>query len=454
MASSRDQAFGPDQRTPSSQDTLVQVTLNTAEPIGQIHQPPWLSAPETQTVLNALQASGQDVRFIGGCVRDAILKKPVKDIDLALALPPETVMTLLRNAGIRVIPTGIAHGTVTAIVNGKHFEITSLRIDVETDGRHAQVQFTDDWAADAARRDFTINAMSCTADGNIYDYFGGLDDLGSGQIRFVGDARERITEDALRILRYFRFYAFYGRPPTDPDALHACQQCAADVLSLSGERIRGELLRLLMADDPTEVLRMMRDTGVLAHVLPEAKSGCDRLEKLSWLESRALALETVRPDAIRRLAALLETDENAADTVAKRLKLSNNERLQLKLALTKTHPIDPEGPPLLLKQALYRLGVAPTRTIAILTWADELSKSPKLPRPRTDAWSRVLETIDAWQPVSFPLTGADVMALGVDQGRDVGRALRSVEIWWEESGFAVGRDQCLERLRALIAAGR
>lgn len=452
MSSTRDQSSGPNQQNRSGHDTLVSMTVDTSEPIGQIHPQPWMRAPETQTVLDALQAKGQTVRFIGGCVRDAILKRPVKDIDLALAMPPEAVMALLRTAGIHVIPTGIDHGTVTAVVGGRHFEITSLRVDVETDGRHARVAFTDDWAADAARRDFTINAMSCTADGDIYDYFGGLEDLSAGRIRFVGDAQRRISEDALRILRYFRFYAFYGQPPADHDALHACQHGAEVVVSLSGERIRGELLRLLLADDPTVVLRMMRDTDVLPYVLPEAGSGLDRLEKLCWLESRALAVETVRPDVIRRLAALLETDEQAADAVAQRLKLSNSERLRLKMALTKTYPIDPEGGPLLLKQALYRLGADTTRTIAILTWAEELSRSAKLPRRRTDAWMDVLGAIDAWQPITFPLTGADVLALGVPQGREVGKVLRSLETWWEDGGFEAGREQCLDRLREIVAA--
>lgn len=196
----------------------------------------------------------------------------------------------------------------------------------------------------------------------------------------------------------------------------------------------------------------MRDTDVLPYVLPEAGSGLDRLEKLCWLESRALAVETVRPDVIRRLAALLETDEQAADAVAQRLKLSNSERLRLKMALTKTYPIDPEGGPLLLKQALYRLGADTTRTIAILTWAEELSRSAKLPRRRTDAWMDVLGAIDAWQPITFPLTGADVLALGVPQGREVGKVLRSLETWWEDGGFEAGREQCLDRLREIVAA--
>ena len=187
--------------------------LRSNQPVGKLHPQPWMTAPETRLVLEALAEAGCEVRFIGGCVRDAVLKRPVRDIDLALPLPPDQVINLLRQAGIKVIPTGVDHGTVTAVVSSMHFEITTLRMDVETYGRRAKVAFIDDWSADAARRDFTFNALSCTPDGDIYDYFDGLEDLGHGRVRFVGDARDRIGEDVLRLLRFFRFYAHYGRPP-------------------------------------------------------------------------------------------------------------------------------------------------------------------------------------------------------------------------------------------------
>ena len=185
-----------------------------------------MTAPETRLVLAALAQGTSDIRFIGGCVRDAVLKRPVRDIDLALPLSPDRVITLLNQAGIRVIPTGIDHGTVTAVVGSMQFEITTLRMDVESYGRRAKVAFIDDWSADAARRDFTFNALSCTPEGDIYDYFGGLEDLGHGRVRFVGSARERIGEDVLRLLRFFRFYALYGRPPADLVALGACREWA------------------------------------------------------------------------------------------------------------------------------------------------------------------------------------------------------------------------------------
>ncbi|HYN39631.1 MAG TPA: CCA tRNA nucleotidyltransferase, partial [Rhodospirillales bacterium] len=252
------------------------------QPVGRIHPQPWMTALETRAVFDALAADGAEVRFIGGCVRDSVLKRPVRDIDIALAVPPGDVMALLRRASIRVIPTGLDHGTVTAIVGGRPFEITTLRVDVETFGRRARVAFTDDWVADAARRDFTFNALSCTVDGDIYDYFDGLEDLGHGRVRFVGDPSARIGEDVLRLLRFFRFYAHYGRPPPDPAALAACRAWAEKLPTLSGERVRVEIFRTLMAADPADVFELMQAHAVLPHVLPEA-NGVARLKMLSWI---------------------------------------------------------------------------------------------------------------------------------------------------------------------------
>jgi poly(A) polymerase len=415
-------------------------------PVGQLHPQSWMTAPETRAVIEALAIGGCEVRFIGGCVRDALLKRPVKDIDLALALPPQAMLERLEAAGIRAIPTGIAHGTITAVVGAMHFEITSLRRDIETYGRHAKVAFTDDWAADAARRDFTINALSCTADGRIFDYFDGLDDLGAGRIRFVGDASERISEDALRLLRFFRFYACYGRPPADSDALAACRARATDIRRLSGERVRGELLRILGAADPVDVLQLMRDDEVLGEVLPEA-GGLDRLRHLVWLECSALAMPSVRPDPTRRLAALIEQDGGAAAAVADRLRFSNRERLRLTHAVDTRFAFDPEGDPVAVQRALHHRGPEQTRDRALLTWAGERTTTPRLPRARTEAWLRVLASIDSWQPKRFPLRGRDAVALGVPHGPRIGALLAEIEAWWEDGGYAADHDACLARLR-------
>ena len=218
----------------------MEPTFDSAlEPTGKLPLLPWMTAPETRAVLAALTAEGAEVRFVGGCVRDSVLKRPVGDIDIATPDPPRKVIELLERAGVKAVPTGIDHGTVTAVVGDSRFEVTTLRVDVETYGRRAKVSFTDDWMADAARRDFTINSLSCTPEGNIFDPFGtGLGDLGDERVRFVGNARDRVEEDLLRLLRYFRFHATFGRPPPDPDALAACRALAHRLPELSGERVR------------------------------------------------------------------------------------------------------------------------------------------------------------------------------------------------------------------------
>ena len=226
-------------------------------------------APETQAVLAALGADGTELRFVGGCVRDAVAGRPVKDVDLATPDPPERVTALLERAGIKAVPTGLEHGTVTAVSGGRPFEVTTLRVDVETYGRRARVAYTDDWQADAARRDLTINALSCAPDGTLYDPFGGLGDLRGGRVRFIGDPRQRIREDYLRLLRFFRFHAHYGKGGPDPEGLAAATELAAEATDLSGERVRDELLKLLAADDPLPVLELMHAHGVLRSFLPE-----------------------------------------------------------------------------------------------------------------------------------------------------------------------------------------
>ncbi|MBF0249917.1 MAG: CCA tRNA nucleotidyltransferase, partial [Alphaproteobacteria bacterium] len=293
---------------------------SAVEPTGQIALQPWMTAPETRAVMAAFHAAGAQARFIGGCVRDAVLKRPAQDIDIATPEPPERVMKILDAADIHVIPTGIQHGTVTAVVDHHHFEITTLRVDVENFGRHARVAFTDDWTQDAARRDFTINAMSCDEDGNVYDPYKGLDDLGAGRVRFVGRAEQRIDEDVLRLLRFFRFQAQYGRPPVDIDALAACRKLAPRLPELSGERVRGELFRILMAPNPADTVTLMRAERVLEHILPEA-GDVGRLRFLAWLTERAVKFDAVGPDPVRRLAALLRPglDADAVAGVAERL---------------------------------------------------------------------------------------------------------------------------------------
>src|SRR5215470_14951797 len=284
------------------------------EVVDRLPAQPWMLETATRDVLAALTADGDPARFVGGCVRDALLGRPVADIDIATPAPPDRVLALLARAGIRALPTGIAHGTVTALADRRHFEITTLRHDVSTDGRRAVVAFTADWAADAARRDFTINALFCDAEGRVYDHVGGLADLAARRVRFVGDARTRIREDVLRLLRFFRFYAQLGVPPPDEAALAAAGELAPLLPLLSGERVRAELLRLLASPDPAAVLRLMQAHGVLAHLLPPGLD-LDRLAGLVAVEQRVAGAA----DPLRRLAALLH-DAAAAAALGDRLR--------------------------------------------------------------------------------------------------------------------------------------
>ena len=322
---------------------------------------PWMTASATQRVVMALTAGGAGIRFVGGCVRDAVIGRPVNDIDIATSDPPERVIELLQQAGVRAIPTGVSHGTVTAIEEGRPFEITTLRHDVETYGRRAKVAFTDDWVADAARRDFTFNALSCAPDGDLFDPFDGVADLRAGLVRFVGDPRARIREDVLRLLRFFRFYAHFGRPPPHPESLAACTELAPLLPTLSGERVRAELLRLLEAPEPAPVLQLMTHVGVLPFLVPEAKR-LDRLAAIPELETR-YAL----PDPVRRLAAVLDTDTAGVRALAERLKLSNAERDRL-VALTGRPDLgsDKQG----MRRALYRIGAGRYRDFALLAAAE------------------------------------------------------------------------------------
>ena len=412
---------------------------------------PWMTSPETAAVIAALTADGTEVRFVGGCVRDAVSRRVLGDIDIATPQPPERVMERLAGAGIRVIPTGLGHGTVTALVGDRRFEITTLRVDVETDGRRARVAFTDDWTADAARRDFTINALSCTLEGDVYDPFGGLEDLGQGRVRFVGNPRRRIEEDVLRLLRFFRFYAYFGRPPPDCDALAACRAMASRLPDLSGERVRAELFRILLAPEPADVIVLMRGERVLEHVLPEA-GGVGRLRVMAWLETRAVKRASVVADPLRRLAALLDTTREGADGVAHRLRLSNSEKGRLATLAVPSVEVAADMDRPALRGALYRLGAETVRDLALLEWAGAAAVAPRQPRMKTRGWQDVLAAAESWTPVEFPLKGRDALALGVPAGPKVGGLVRAVEAWWEDGDFRADRDACLEKLRVLAGS--
>ena len=407
---------------------------------------PWMTAPATRAVIDALTADGADVRYVGGCVRDALLGRESDDIDIGTPDPPERVLALLERAGIetRTVPRGIEHGTVTALTGGERYEITTLRRDERTDGRHAEVAFTDDWREDAARRDFTINAMSAAPDGTIYDYFGGREDLEAGRVRFVGDPATRIAEDHLRILRFFRFHAWYGRGEPDAVALAACKDATHTIPSLSGERIQTEMLKLLSAENPLPTLRAMQDAGVLAVLLPEARN-TEHLANLIAIESTAIEAA----DPIRRLAILIAgADGVVAQAVADRWRLSTDDGTRLAALCDLPTALDVDLDHRDQRRLLYRLGRKRYQDVQLLVWAlqDEIESET--------AYRELQKIALEWVPPEFPITGADVLARGIPEGPEVGRLLREAEEWWIERDFAPDRAALLEKLDSLVAESR
>jgi poly(A) polymerase len=400
-------------------------------PVARIALQPWMIAPATRSVLAALSDSGGAARFVGGAVRDALLGRPVGDVDIATPLSPEEVTLRLERAEITVVPTGLAHGTVTAVVPPRHFEITTLREDVETFGRQARVAFIADWAGDARRRDFTMNALFLDADGQVFDPVGGIEDLRAGRVRFVGDPATRIREDVLRLLRFYRFSAHYGRGAADGAARAACRALAPLLPNLSGERVAAELLKLLAAPDPLPTLAIMAEDGVLAVLLSEAARR-DRLAALLPLEPD--------PDPLRRLSALVAGDVAA---LAERLRLSGEQRERLTALAAPPWPIDLGGDANVQRRALYRLGAERYRDLVLLRAAETGDTEPV---------ASLLALARSWQAPPFPLRGRDVTALGVPAGPEVGRLLAAVTTWWEAGDFRADRAACFAELERQVNA--
>jgi poly(A) polymerase len=397
------------------------------KPAGRIAPPAWMGESTVRTLLDVLAKNGIAARFVGGCVRNAVLGRPIEDIDLAVDKPPDIVMRALEAASLKVLPTGIKHGTVTAIVRGRGFELTTLRRDVETDGRRAVVAFTDDWLADAARRDFTFNALYADPDGTLYDPFDGRSDLSAGRVRFIGDPDMRIAEDRLRVLRFFRFHAWYGRPPMDGPGFDACRRNAATLAGLSGERVAKELLRLLEAPAPVDALEAMAEAGALDRWLPEY-AGTARLSALIQREDIV--------DPLRRLAAILSSDADATK-IGKRLKLSTQDSLRLSVMLARAPTIDIAGGPKAWRAGIYRLGSG--------LYADRLLLALDAPGD----WRGALALARRFTPPDLPVSGADVLALGIPAGRKVGELIEAVERWWIEGDFMADRAACLAELERL-----
>lgn len=398
-----------------------------------------MTAAPVRAVMAALSANQDAARFVGGAVRNALLGEAVSDVDIAARFPPDEVIRRLEAAGLRAVATGIEHGTVTAIADGAPYEVTSLRRDVETFGRRAVVAYTTDWAEDAARRDFTINALYAGEDGTLFDYFGGLSDIPERRVRFIGDARQRIKEDYLRILRFFRFHAQYGRGQPDGDGLAACIAEKFGLKLLSGERVQKELLILLKAKDPVPVLRVMQENSILGEIF-----SCDvnlpRLERLTGIEQSG---GTGR-DAVLRLAALLPDSGAIARDVAQALRLSNEARDRLVAAAEKDDRIAVPVARARLRELMYRAGRERTRDQLLLRWADAGAPAGE------SQWESMMSLARDWQPPVFPVDGNDVMASGVPEGPEIGVHLRRLEQWWIGNDFAPTRPELLERLRSVV----
>ena len=387
----------------------------------------WLNDAKTLAVMAALEAARPGgARFVGGCVRNALMGHATDDIDIATQLRPDAVTGALESAGIRAIPTGIDHGTITAVCEGKPFEITTLRRDVETDGRRAVVAFTEDWAEDAARRDFRLNALYADADGRVYDPAGGgVDDAQTGRVVFIGDADTRLREDYLRILRFFRFNAWYGAG-IDPDGLDACARQKDGLKKIAAERIWKELHKLLSAPDPAEAVTAMLDSGVLGVFLPEAGT-LDGLHDLRVSET----LSGVQPDPVLRLMGLIHRSASSVMAVSKRLRLSNAESNRLTMWAADNLPDVSQLGARELRKALYWHGKQAVVDRALTSGRDVRD---------------LLFAIRAWKRPEFPVGGEDALAAGL-KGPQIGQKLRELEEWWMEEDFQPEREDLLARLK-------
>ncbi|RZJ03447.1 MAG: CCA tRNA nucleotidyltransferase [Brevundimonas sp.] len=396
----------------------------------------WLTASSTRAVMAALEARGGPgcARFVGGCVRNALMGQPVDDIDIATTLEPQETDKAIRAAGLKAVPTGIAHGTVTAVAERTPFEITTLRRDVSTDGRNATVAFTDDWAEDAARRDFRLNALYADTDGQVFDPTGhGVRDAAEGRIVFVGEPETRIREDYLRILRFFRFHAWYGRGEPDAAGLAACGALASGMTRLSAERVSKELMKLLAAPDPRAAMSAMSGAGVLAQILPEATLG-----------SAFDVMVSVDPDPVRRLLTLFPVDVRRVREASTRLRLPNATRDRLVAAMEAAPEVD-----LAMTDARARAAVYRRRKSAVL---DAIARLAAETPGRREEATRLAGIVADWTVPALPVGGADVARLGVSPGPETGRLLKAFENGWIADDFPP--EGHAERLKALVSAAR
>ncbi len=387
----------------------------------------WLKHSEVARLLALLDRDGEEARVVGGAVRNALLHLPVDEIDVATTAVPEEVMRRVAAAGCKAVPTGIEHGTVTVVMDHQPVEVTTLRQDVETFGRKARVAFGRDWRTDAERRDFTINALSASADGTVYDYVGGIDDLAARRVRFIGEPQRRIEEDFLRILRFFRFHAYFGDGPPDPAGLHACIRARAGLETLSRERVRMELLKLLVAARATPTLAVVTECGLLSTVL----GGVAFIASFENMVKVEAALG-IKPDPVRRLGGLGVWVAEDAERLSQRLRLSNAESERL-LALEHWWRIAPQAGEQAARALLYRLGPQSFADRALVAWAR--SEAGVADR----AWHALASLPQRWSAPVFPLKAADFTRRGIAAGPALGAALRAAEASWVAADFPADR---------------
>lgn len=398
-------------------------------------QADWLSACAVQTVLAMLNADGEQARIVGGAVRNHLMGMAVGDIDIATTCLPQTVIARAHAAGLKAVPTGVEHGTVTVIADHQGFEVTTLRADTQTDGRHAVVEFGRDWSVDASRRDFTINALYADADGTIFDPLGGFGDIEKRHVRFIGEASDRVAEDHLRILRFFRFFAWYGHGRPDGAGLRACVRARDELTSLSAERVWAEMRKLLAAPDPSRALLWMRQSGALSIVLPQSeKWGIDHIHGLIAAE-RAFEWQA---DAILRLLVIVPLRDDRLRDIAKQWKVANAVRDRM-VAIAVSADVTADMDDKALARLLYRgdeMAIAERLKIMIARlWPDHESAA---------ALAAKLDFLAAWERPVFPIKGKDLTELGVSSGPEMGSHLKAMEKAWVESDFSLSKDALIK----------
>jgi tRNA nucleotidyltransferase/poly(A) polymerase len=404
------------------------MSRKAAAPILSPERAPWLRTGPLAKLLAALDANGEEARVVGGAIRNTLLELPPGDVDVATTAVPNVVVQRAKDAGFHAVPTGIEHGTVTVVVHDAPFEVTTLRQDIETDGRHATVRFGRDWKADAERRDFTINALFANRDGQVFDFIGGLKDIEARRVRFIGDPAQRIAEDHLRILRFFRFHAAYAEGHPDAAGLAACIRGHEQVGQLSRERVRNELMKLLVARHAVPTLAVMTECGILLDVL----GGVPYLASLS----NAIKIEAqlgFDTDATRRLAALAVWVREDAERLRERLRLTNEEHRRLRAMAENWHAVVPAAGEAAGRALLYRVGPDNFRDRALISFSRSGDKAG------SPAWSEFIALPGRWTPPKFPLAARDFIERGVAKGPALGAALAQAEEAWIAAGFPEDR---------------